>query len=80
MSAEIVNRDIVHLMITMSRSLKLKLIAEGVESVSQLNLLRELGCQFGQESLLSQPVDEKQAEQLLRRQNMPSHASTAVET
>jgi len=82
MSADIVNRDIVRLTITLSRSLKLKLIAEGVETVAQLKLLRELGCEFGQGYLFSQPVDEKQAEQLLRRQSTPTaHASTAgVET
>jgi diguanylate cyclase (GGDEF)-like protein/PAS domain S-box-containing protein len=81
MSADIVNRDIVRLMITLSRSLKLKLIAGGVETGAQLKLLRELGCEFGQGHLFSQPVDKKQAEQLLRRQNMPAHASTAgVET
>lgn len=82
MSADIVNRDIVSLMITLSRSLKLKLIAEGVETAAQLKSLRELGCEFGQGYLFSQPVDENQAEQLLRRQSTPTaRASTAgVET
>ena len=76
MSAETVNRDIIRLMITLTRSLKLKLIAEGIETVTHLELLKKLGCEFGQGYLFSQPVDEKQAEQLLRHQNMPANAST----
>jgi EAL domain-containing protein (putative c-di-GMP-specific phosphodiesterase class I) len=77
MSAEIVNRDIIRLMITLARGLKLKLIAEGVETVTHFELLKNLGCEFGQGYLFSQPVDEKQTEQLLRQQNMAAHASTA---
>ena len=77
MSAEIVHHDIIRLMITLARSLKLKLIAEGVETVTHLELLKKLGCEFGQGYLFSQPVDEKQTEQLLRQQNMAAHATTA---
>jgi EAL domain-containing protein (putative c-di-GMP-specific phosphodiesterase class I) len=73
-SAEIVNRDVVRLMVTLASNLQMKLIAEGVETASQLELLRKLGCEFGQGYLLSHPVDREQAEQLLR-QDIPAHAS-----
>ena len=78
-SSEIVNREIVRLMITLTRTLKLKLVAEGIETVTHLELLKNLGCEFGQGYLFSQPADQKQAEQLLRQQNTAARASTAGE-
>ncbi len=67
MAADRANADIVHLMITVARNLKLRVVAEGVETTVQLELLRKLGCEFGQGHLFSQPVDARQAEQLLRQ-------------
>ena len=60
-------RDMVELIILLAHKLKLKVIAEGVESAKQLDHLRELGCELGQGYLFSQPVDAKAAEQLLRQ-------------
>ena len=34
--------------IDLGRSLGLKIIAEGIETASQLEILRQLGCNFGQ--------------------------------
>ena len=48
--------------------MNLKVIAEGIESVKQLERLRELGCELGQGYLFSQPVAADGAEQLLRNQ------------
>jgi EAL domain-containing protein (putative c-di-GMP-specific phosphodiesterase class I) len=44
----------------MAGSLGLKVVAEGVEDPSQLALLREMGCGFGQGYLFSRalPADE----------------------
>jgi EAL domain-containing protein (putative c-di-GMP-specific phosphodiesterase class I) len=43
-------------MIRMSRALGLKVIAEGIETIEQLEQLRSLGCRFIQGYLISQPV------------------------
>ncbi len=60
------NADIVHLIVSVARSLELRVVAEGVENVVQLQLLRDLGCELGQGHLFSHPIDAQQAEQLLR--------------
>jgi EAL domain-containing protein (putative c-di-GMP-specific phosphodiesterase class I) len=76
LTAERANCDIVQLIITLARSLKLKLIAEGIETATHLDLLRKLGCEFGQGYLFSQPVDAKQAEEFLR-QSLQARAKAA---
>lgn len=44
------------------------IIAEGIETATQLQLLREMGCHIGQGYLFSPPVSAQQAEmQLLKR-------------
>jgi diguanylate cyclase (GGDEF)-like protein/PAS domain S-box-containing protein len=70
-------RDMVELIILLAHKLKLKVIAESVESVKQLDHLREMGCELGQGYLFSQPVDAKAAEQLLRQRNPVPHAKVA---
>lgn len=47
--------SIVTAIITMGHSLGLKVLAEGIETIQQLTLLRELGCDEGQGYLLSRP-------------------------
>lgn len=48
--------SIVAAIITMGKSLGLKVLAEGIETEHQLTLLRELGCDEGQGYLFSRPV------------------------
>jgi EAL domain-containing protein (putative c-di-GMP-specific phosphodiesterase class I) len=59
----------VELIVLLAHKLKLKVIAEGIESIKQLDHLRQLGCELGQGHLFSQPVEAKAAEQLLRARN-----------
>jgi EAL domain-containing protein (putative c-di-GMP-specific phosphodiesterase class I) len=56
--------------------LKLKVIAEGIETIQQFELLRELGCDLGQGYLFSQPVAAEAAGQLLR-QGLEMHKKSA---
>jgi EAL domain-containing protein (putative c-di-GMP-specific phosphodiesterase class I) len=58
--------ETIDLILLLARKLKLKVIAEGIESIKQLDHLLSLGCKFGQGYLLSQPVEAKSAELLLR--------------
>jgi EAL domain-containing protein (putative c-di-GMP-specific phosphodiesterase class I) len=53
--------------IAMARSLKLTVIAEGVETESQAELLRRQGCQFMQGYLFSRPVPPPEFTMLLQK-------------
>jgi len=66
---------IVNAIVQMGRSLHLEILAEGVESTEQLQLLREMGCAMMQGFLVSAPLSAEQASawmsqhcQLLQRQ------------
>jgi EAL domain-containing protein (putative c-di-GMP-specific phosphodiesterase class I) len=50
------DRSIVRLIIQLANELNLELIAEGIETVEQENLLRELGCSNGQGYRFSRPI------------------------
>jgi diguanylate cyclase (GGDEF)-like protein/PAS domain S-box-containing protein len=63
--------DIVKAILELAHSLKLEVIAEGVETEEQLDRLRELGCEYFQGFLFSRPLDSNAAELLLVR-NMGS--------
>jgi len=56
--------DIVKAIVEMARSLRLEVIAEGVETEEQLFQLRELGCKYVQGFLFSKPVDTEAVEWL----------------
>jgi diguanylate cyclase (GGDEF)-like protein/PAS domain S-box-containing protein len=59
--------DIVRAILALARSLKLDVIAEGVETEQQLFRLRKLGCTYFQGFLFSKPVDAATAEALYLR-------------
>ena len=67
-------REVVEMIMLLAHKLKLRVIAEGVESTRQLDQLRQLGCQMGQGYLFSPAVEPKAAEELLRRRNPVSRA------
>jgi len=69
--------DTVDLIILLAHKLKLRVIAEGIESAKQLEHLRQLGCELGQGFFFSPPVEAEAAEQLLRRQVAAVHAKVA---
>ncbi|WP_347986281.1 EAL domain-containing protein [Methylomonas sp. AM2-LC] len=52
-------------MIVMAHKLGIKVIAEGVETVQQLQLLKDINCDYGQGYLWSPPVTSKVFESLL---------------
>jgi diguanylate cyclase (GGDEF)-like protein/PAS domain S-box-containing protein len=69
--------DTVELIILLAHKLKLKVIAEGIESAKQFETLREQGCELGQGFFFSPPVEAKAAEQLLRQRSPILHAKAA---
>ncbi len=62
--------------VQMGRTLKLTVLAEGVENAAQLRMLREKGCHEFQGFLLSQPLTADAAGELLRRYPHPALAET----
>ncbi len=54
-------------MIVMAHKLGLKVIAEGVETQEQLDLLREMKCDFAQGYFYSRPVTATEFERLLAK-------------
>lgn len=57
--------DIVKTIISMARHMKMEVIAEGVETVEQLEELRKLKCNYYQGYWFSKPLGRKEAEALL---------------
>lgn len=56
---------IVRTIVTLAHNLEMEVIAEGVETADQLDLLRSLGCEFGQGFYFSKPVPAEDATVLL---------------
>ncbi len=56
---------IVRAIIVLARNLRIKVIAEGIESLDQLKNLRGMGCDFGQGYLFSRPIPAAEAYKLL---------------
>ena len=57
MSRRVRDRVVVRGVIDMARSLGLSVVAEGVETIEQLDLLAQEGCQFFQGYLCSPAID-----------------------
>jgi diguanylate cyclase (GGDEF)-like protein/PAS domain S-box-containing protein len=70
--------QIVKAVVTLARSLKMKVIAEGVETEEQLKQLEVVGCQFGQGYLFSGPIVADEAFKLVS-ENPMLFTPTAVE-
>ena len=57
---------IIETIISLSQSLNIHTVAEGVETRSQLDKLIEIGCNFGQGYLFSRPCDQATASKILQ--------------
>lgn len=58
-------------LLTFCLSLRVHVVAEGVETVQQLEALRRLGCPLVQGFLLSRPRSSEEVERLLRQEEAP---------
>ncbi|MEG3981327.1 EAL domain-containing protein [Microcoleus sp. T3B2] len=57
--------EIIQTIVTLARSRGMDIVAEGIETPTQLQKLRELGCELGQGYLFSRPVGSEKATELL---------------
>ncbi|MBK1987826.1 GGDEF domain-containing response regulator [Sphaerospermopsis aphanizomenoides BCCUSP55] len=63
---------IVQAIITLAKTLGLDVVAEGVETVAQMRILRSLGCNYGQGYLFSKPMPAHQIEDWLQKNKIES--------
>ena len=59
------NTEIVRTIVMLARNLKMKVVAEGVETEQQLMQLMALGCGYAQGFFFSKPADAQTAAQML---------------
>jgi diguanylate cyclase (GGDEF)-like protein/PAS domain S-box-containing protein len=72
------NLEIVRAMLTLGRTLGHRVIAEGIETVDQLAMLRELGVHEGQGYLLSRPLRADQVSDLLAASELAEDQAEAA--
>lgn len=63
------NVQILQTILALAKSLKLRTVAEGIETGEQLKFLQDLGCDLGQGFLFSRPLPKTEAESLLYQKN-----------
>ncbi|MBC7900343.1 MAG: bifunctional diguanylate cyclase/phosphodiesterase [Saprospiraceae bacterium] len=65
------NSEILQTIISLAKNLKMRVIAEGIETHVQLAVLQNLGCDYGQGYLLAKPKSRDETEKLLyKRPNL----------
>ena len=62
------SRHVVQSLVSLARGIGLEAVAEGVSSAGQLEMLRGMGCTFGQGFYFAKPVPREELVVLLRRQ------------
>ena len=69
---------VVRAIIEIGRALGLTTVAEGIETPTELQRLRDLGCALGQGYLFSQPLEPDEMADLVARQTGPAFSSEAA--
>ena len=67
------NAAIVHALIGLGKSMKLQVIAEGIETQGQLDFVSELGSNFGQGYLFARPMDAESFGVLMAQTDAADH-------
>ena len=61
------NSEVLQTVISLAKNLKMRVIAEGIETPAQLAVLQNLGCDYGQGYLMAKPKPREETEELLYR-------------
>jgi diguanylate cyclase (GGDEF)-like protein/PAS domain S-box-containing protein len=72
------NQPIVHMLMTLARSLNMSVIAEGIESEEQRDALVASGCHFAQGYLFSKPLTEANLMRWIRAQPEPRQDAARI--
>lgn len=64
------NGEIVRTIISLAKTLKLGVVAEGIETIHQLHQLRILGCDYGQGYLFSRPLSAEEIGPILKNDSL----------
>lgn len=72
------NSEVLQTVISLAKNLKMRVIAEGIETPAQLAVLQNLGCDYGQGFLLAKPKPREETEELLYRR--PNWLPTEIRT
>lgn len=64
------DKEIIHLMMALAKTLNLETVAEGVETLLQIQELQKIGCTLGQGYLFSPPLSTDQAEAMIRNNHV----------
>jgi diguanylate cyclase (GGDEF)-like protein/PAS domain S-box-containing protein len=59
------NAEIVYTIVKLGQNLKMKVIAEGIETADQLRYLEQINCEYGQGYHFSKPLDAEKAKTLI---------------
>lgn len=71
LNSEESSATIVHTILMLAHSLRLKVVAEGIETRQQYRVLQALGCNYGQGYFFARPLSAQQVEQLFASQSLP---------
>lgn len=74
------NNRVVNYVIDLADKLDLKVIVEGIESLEQIEALKELGCAYGQGYLFSRPLQENEFWKMLKENEIQSQTATQTIT
>lgn len=69
---------IVRTMLTLAQNLKMSVVAEGIETATQLEQLRTLGCEYGQGYFLHRPMGAADAEKLVAEEARHNELAASV--
>ncbi len=80
MDTDVETREIVRIIVMLAHGLRLKVVAEGVETQAQEDLLKDIGCELAQGYLYSRPAPAETIEQLLRKRHSAIVPATLSKT
>jgi EAL domain-containing protein (putative c-di-GMP-specific phosphodiesterase class I) len=64
------NIEIVRTITMLAHTLNMSVVAEGVETVEQMEILKQLGCEYGQGYLFSRPLTAEAAELIILNRHL----------
>jgi EAL domain-containing protein (putative c-di-GMP-specific phosphodiesterase class I) len=69
---------IINAVVTLAHKLRLELIAEGVETLDQMSMLKSMGCNFAQGYFFQRPLSCDQALEYVQKHNCKSPSKMAA--